>query len=133
LFSERLCQHLTKTDTDTANHGTKPGDSNGRDMGRNEGAELECKPIERTTGTKPTTKENTWVGPCHQLHMYQRIALPDINGSRGPWSCGGLLSKCMGILEVEVGVGGWIGDNPLRGKWGDGGWDEGLRKGRQER
>jgi hypothetical protein len=32
-------------------------------------------------GTKPSTKEYTWL----QLHRLQRMALSGINGRRGPW------------------------------------------------
>jgi hypothetical protein len=35
-------------------------------------------------GTKPQTKENTWRNPWLWLHMYQRMALLDISGRRGP-------------------------------------------------
>jgi hypothetical protein len=48
LPSERLCQHLTKTDADTANHRIEPGDLNGRVRGRTEGAEGDCNHIGRT-------------------------------------------------------------------------------------
>jgi hypothetical protein len=37
-------------------------------------------------GTKPSTKEYTWRDPWLHLHMYQRMALLDISGRRGPWS-----------------------------------------------
>jgi hypothetical protein len=33
-------------------------------------------------GTKPLTKEYTWRDPWLQSHMYQRMALLDINGKR---------------------------------------------------
>jgi hypothetical protein len=34
--------------------------------------------------TKSPSKEYTWRDPWLQLHMYQRMALLDINGRRGP-------------------------------------------------
>jgi len=38
-------------------------------------------------GTKPPSKGYTWINPCLQLHMYQRMALWGTNGRRIPWSC----------------------------------------------
>jgi hypothetical protein len=51
LFSERLWQHLTKTDADTVNHWTEPGYLNGRARGRTEGTEGDCNPIGSTIST----------------------------------------------------------------------------------
>ena len=49
LSSERLCQHLTKTEADLiANHWTEARDPDGRIRGRIEGAEGDCNPIGTT-------------------------------------------------------------------------------------
>jgi hypothetical protein len=37
------------------------------------------------SGNKPPTKEYTWRDPWLQPHMYQRMALLEINRRRGPW------------------------------------------------
>jgi hypothetical protein len=62
-----------------ANYQTKHMDPYGGVMGRTEGAEGVCNPIERTTistnqtpelpETKPTNKTYTWRYPCLQLHL----------------------------------------------------------------
>jgi hypothetical protein len=59
-------------------------------------------------GIKPPTKENTRRDPWLQPHKYQRMALLDINGKRGPWSCEGLIPQCRGIPRREVGVCGLV-------------------------
>jgi hypothetical protein len=43
-----LCQILTNTDADTANHWTESMDPNGRVRGRTEGTEGDCNLIGRT-------------------------------------------------------------------------------------
>jgi hypothetical protein len=48
LVLERLYQHLTNTDADTAKHRTEPGDPNERARGRIEEAEENCNPTGRT-------------------------------------------------------------------------------------
>jgi hypothetical protein len=40
------------------------------------------QPVPELPGTKPSTKEYTWL----QLHTLQRMALSCINGRGGPWS-----------------------------------------------
>jgi hypothetical protein len=72
LSSERLYQHLTKTE-DTANHQTEPGDPNGRVRGKTEGTYEDCNPHRKNNninkldlpepGTKPPTKQYTWMAP----------------------------------------------------------------------
>ena len=48
-----------KTDADTANHWTEPGEPNGRVRGRAGGAEEDCNPIGRTTiPTKQTSQSS---------------------------------------------------------------------------
>jgi hypothetical protein len=59
-------------------------------------------------GTKPPTKEYTWIDQWFQLHMYQRMALLDNSGKRGPWSCEGLMPQCRGIPGQGYGS-GWFG------------------------
>jgi hypothetical protein len=67
----------------------------------------QLEPLE-LPGTKPPTKEYTWRVPWLQPHMWQRMALLDINGRRSPCSSVG---ECQGR---EVGVGG--GEHPHRRK-----------------
>jgi hypothetical protein len=49
LSSERLYQHLTERNKDTANYWTELRDPYGRVRGRIEGAVRDCSPIGRTT------------------------------------------------------------------------------------
>jgi hypothetical protein len=74
----------------TANHGTEPGDPNGKVRGRTEGTEEDCNPTGKPTGTKPPTKEYTWVGPWLLLCMYK--GWPHLE-SMGEEPCGGLLHQ----------------------------------------
>jgi hypothetical protein len=37
------------------------------------------------------------------------MALFDINGRRGPWSCGGLILQCRRMLKQWGRMGGWVG------------------------
>ena len=49
----------------------------------------------------------------------QRMALPCISGRRGPWSYEGLIDASIGLRGVEgreVGVGGWVEEQPHRNK-----------------
>ena len=56
-------------------------------------------------GTRPSTTECTGRDPWFQIHMYQRMALSDINGRGGPWSHGGLMPQHRGMLEWVEGWG----------------------------
>jgi hypothetical protein len=71
LSPERIYQHLTNKDLDTANHCTEPKDTNGRTRGRTEGAEgiathwknnINKLDHPELPGTKPPTKEYIWRG-----------------------------------------------------------------------
>ena len=44
------------------------------------------------------------------------MALSGINGRGGPWSCEDSMLQHRGMLECEVGVGGWVGEYPHRGR-----------------
>jgi hypothetical protein len=62
------------------------------------------------------------------MHMQQRMALSDINGRGGHWSCKGLMPQDRGMLE-QWGGSGWMGgEQPHRGKGEGGGglWEGGL-------
>ena len=66
-------------------------------------------PIPPDPGTGPPNKEYTWRDPWSWLHVWQRMALLDINGKRGP----------KGVEECQcrkLGVGGWVGEHPHRGR-----------------
>ena len=68
-------------------------------------------------GTKPSTTEYTWRDFWFQLHMYQRMALSGINAKKGLWSCDIVsMPQCREIEDVEVDVGGWVGEHPHRSK-----------------
>ena len=43
------------------------------------------------------------------------MALSGISGRGDPWSCGGMMHKCWGLLERSGGR-GWVGEHPHRGK-----------------
>jgi hypothetical protein len=79
------------------------------------GAETEGKAIQRLLhlGIHPTCKHQTqtllWMprSTWLQLHMYQRMALSDINLRRGPWSSEGSMPQCRGMPGQEGGS-GWV-------------------------
>jgi hypothetical protein len=55
------------------------------------------------------TKEYTWRDPWLQPHILEGMALSDINGRRGPWSCEDLMdAQCMGI-RGQGGRSRWMG------------------------
>jgi hypothetical protein len=54
-------------------------------------------PCSELPGSKPPTKEYPWRNPWLQRHMLQKMALLDINGRRGPWSCEGSMPQCRGM------------------------------------
>jgi hypothetical protein len=81
-------------------------------------------------GTGPPTKEYTWSDPWCWLYMWQKMALLDISGRRGPLSCACSMPHCRGMPRWEDGS-WWVGENPHRGKGR--GWDRGFLKGRPER
>ena len=70
LSSERFCQHLTKTNADTANHGTEPGDPNGRVRGGRR-VEGDYNPIGRTTIATNRTPQSSQ-GLNHQPKTIHR-------------------------------------------------------------
>jgi hypothetical protein len=50
-----------------------------------------------------------------------RMALLDISGRRGPWSCEGSMSQCRACQDREAGVQSmWVGEQ------GEERWDRGL-------
>jgi hypothetical protein len=51
--------------------------------------------------TGPPTKEYTWRDPWLFPHIRQRIALLDISGRSGPWSCGDSMPQCRGMPGLE--------------------------------
>ena len=54
------------------------------------------------------------------------MALSVINSRRGPSSCEGMILKCRGMPGQGSGS-AWVG------KQGEGGWDSGFSKGKQEK
>jgi hypothetical protein len=51
------------------------------------------------------------------------MALLDINGQRGPWSCEGSMPQCRGMTGQGSGS-GWVGEQ------GEGGRDRGFSEGK---
>jgi hypothetical protein len=109
----------------TANYWTEHGVPNGGVRERTEGAEGVCNPIGGTTistnqiplelpGTKPPTKKYTWRDPWFWAHMWQRMALLDIN-RRGPWSYEGLIPQCRGMPGWGI-RSGWVGEHCHRSR-----------------
>jgi hypothetical protein len=75
-------------------------------------------------GTKPPTKEYTWL----QLHRQKRMALSCIN-RRGSWSYEGSIDA----PGWEVGVGGWVAEHSPRSRGREnviGGFWEGGKQGK---
>jgi hypothetical protein len=57
------------------------------------------------------------------LHMYQRMALWDINERRGPWFYEGLMPQCRGV-PGQGSRSGWVGEQ------GEKRWNEGVSEGK---
>jgi hypothetical protein len=82
---------------------------------RTEGAEGFWNPIRGSTiTTNQTTQSSEGLNQkpksTHggtQLHMSKRTVLSGNNGKRGPWSCGGSITQCRGMLGAEAGVVVW--------------------------
>lgn len=55
------------------------------------------------------------------------MALSDITGTGGPWSCGDLMPQHRGIMEGGVGEAEWVGKKSHRGK--EEGRERGCRMG----
>jgi hypothetical protein len=53
------------------------------------------------------------------------MALLDINGRRGPWSCEGLMSHVGQCQDRETGRSGWVDEQGNRG------WDRGFSEEKQ--
>jgi hypothetical protein len=91
--------------------------------------EQQCQPARplEFPGNGPPTNEYTWRDPWLWPHTWQRMALLDICGRSGPWSCGGAMPQCRGMpgQEGRSGwVGRWVGEHPHRGRE----WDRGFLK-----
>jgi hypothetical protein len=108
------------------------GVPNGRVGEGTEGAEGVCSPTgvsnsvnrpdaQGLLGIGPPTKEYTWSNSWHWPHMWQRMALLDICGRRGPWAWGCLMLQGRGMSGREDGS-GWVGEHPHRGRGGGMGW-----------
>ena len=99
LYLGRFCQQLTSADMDAwSHHQTELGDPGQEELRglqphrKNNVGWPDCPVLPRT---RPLC---TGMDPWLQIHMYQRLALPDINGRGSPWSCGGLRSQSRGML-----------------------------------
>ena len=70
-----------------------------------------------TGQTPPPTKDYTWSSPGRWPHMWQKLALLDISGRRGPPAWGCSMPQCRGMSGQEDGT-GWVGEHPHRGGGG---------------
>jgi hypothetical protein len=62
--------------------------------------------------TGPPTKEYTWRDPWLWPFVWQRMALMDISGRKGLWSCEGSMPSCRKMSGWE-GSSGWVGESTL--------------------
>ena len=107
----------------TANHQTEPGDPNGRDRGRTEGAEGVCNTIGRTISTNQTTQSSQGLnhqpksihGGNHDSRYICSRGWPYLTSVGGEE---GLMPQCRGMLKGEAGVGEWVEEHLHRGKGG---------------
>jgi hypothetical protein len=77
---------------------------------RMEGAAVSTSQIpQNSRGTGPPTTEFTRRDSWLWLHKWQRMALMNISGRRGPWAWGDLMPQCRGLpgQEDRSGMGGW--------------------------
>jgi hypothetical protein len=129
LSPERLCQSLTNTEVDASSQSldwARESLDGGVGEGT-EGVEQVCSPMEGakiSTGqtcpelprTGPPTKEHTWRDPWHWLHIWQKMAVLDISGRRGPWARGWWMPRMTEQEDRKMGVSGWVGEHPHRSR-----------------
>jgi hypothetical protein len=102
LSPESLCQSLTNTEMDACSQALdwawdprwRSWRSNWRSwttfQSHGRSNSINQPDPSEIPGTRPPTKDYTWRDPCLWPNMWQRMALLDISGRRGPWAWGGV-------------------------------------------
>jgi hypothetical protein len=126
LSPERLCQSLTNTEADARNQSAiklsmgspmKELEKGLKEQQHHGDSNSVSRPDPPGAPRDWTNNHQSWRDPGLQPHMWQRMALLDISGRRGPWATGCLMPQCRGTpgREDRSGV-GWVGEHPHRGR-----------------